>query len=301
MTLPESFLKHETCMQTHRAPTSPEHMDVLQEHQSDQEAGAPPASSNGAQSELSHDESVSSTSDDEAHADRVVTTSGGGVCDIPESECDHEVNPGTDDQSMDCDSSHNSPVQFRHSPVLTDTVGIPHRKGIAACTKPELVLLLKRFGPADVSTHDKSTKKEMVKLCQLHSIPVSRLKDLPVDDVRTLCDSRSKKNSRRHMTSIAREEDIDYIPSDNIPPAQWRHGVTSETRFPWPFKGKRLDNVKLFLETEHKMLFDVVFDDEPPGPDNHTVRQDQWRSFVTDHMRVDVKNLPQGPLSEILL
>ena len=185
LTLPESFLKHETCMQTHRAPTSPEHMDVLQEHQSDQEAGAPPDSSNCAQSELSHDESVSSTSDDEAHADRVVTTSGGGVSGIPESECDHEVNPGTDDQSMDRDSSHNSPVQFRHSPVLTDTVGIPHRKGIAACTKPELVLLLKRFGPPEVSTHDKSTKKEMVKLCQLHSIPVSRLKDLPVDDTTT--------------------------------------------------------------------------------------------------------------------
>ena len=90
-------------------------------------------------------------------------------------------------------------------------------------------------------------------------------------------------------------------PGRLFPPAQWRHGVTSETRFPWPFKGKRLDNVKLFLETEHKMLFDVVFDDEPPGPDNHMVSQDQWRSFVTDHMRVDVKNLPQGPLSEILL
>jgi hypothetical protein len=49
------------------------------------------------------------------------------------------------------------------------------------------------------------------------------------------------------------------------------------------------------------MLFDVVFDDEPPGPDNQMVRQDQWRSFVTDHMCVDVKNLPHGPVSEILL
>ena len=48
------------------------------------------------------------------------------------------------------------------------------------------------------------------------------------------------------------------------------------------------------------MLFDVVFDYEPPGPDNHTVSQDQWRSFVTDHMRVDVKNLPQGAAYEML-
>jgi hypothetical protein len=87
-------------MQTHRAPTSPEHMDVLQEHQSDQEAGVAPPSNNGAQSELSHDESVSSVSDDEAHADRAVTSSCGGVSDVPESECGHEVNPGTDDQSM---------------------------------------------------------------------------------------------------------------------------------------------------------------------------------------------------------
>jgi hypothetical protein len=213
-----------------------------------------------------------------------VTSSGGGVSDAPESESGHEVNRGTDDQSMYRDSSHNSPDHFRHSPTLTDTVSITHRKSIPACSKPELVLLLKRFGPSDVSTHDKSTKKELVTLCQLHSIPVVRLKDLPVDDVRTLCDSRSKKNSRRQMTSIAREEDIDYIPSDNIPPAQWRDDVTPETRFPWSFKGKRLDNIKLFLETEYKMLFDVVFDYEPPGPDNHTVSQDQWRSFVTDHM-----------------
>jgi hypothetical protein len=102
------------------------------------------------------------------------------------------------------------------------------------------------------------------------------------------------------MTSIAREEDIDYIPSDNIPPAQWRDDVTPETRFPWSFKGKRLDNIKLFLETEYKMLFDVVFDYEPPGPDNHTVSQDQCRSFVTDHMCVDVKNLPQGAAYEML-
>ena len=287
-------------MQTHRVPTSPQHMHVSQGDESDEESGSAPASNNGAQSESSHDDSSSSLSDDEDHAGRAVASRDGGASHAAETESGHQVHEATDEQSMDRESIENSPDQFRDSSAFTDTFCIPHRKGIAACSKPELQFLLKRFGPCDVSTYDKSTKKELVKLCQLHSIPVSRLKDLSVDDVRTLCDSRSKKNSRRQMTCIAREEDIDYIPSDHIPPAQWRDDVTAETRFPWPFKSKRLDNVKLFLETERKMLFDVVFDDETTGPDNDTVCQDHWRSFVTDHMRVDVKNLPQGAASDVL-
>ena len=112
-------------MQKHRAPTSPQHMDVFQEDESDEESGIAPASNNGAQSESSHDESSSSLSDDEDHGGRAVPSSDGGVSHATETESGHEVNESTDVQSMDRDSIENSPDQFRDSPAFRKGRSVP--------------------------------------------------------------------------------------------------------------------------------------------------------------------------------
>ena len=112
-------------MQKHRAPTSPQHMDVFQEDESDEESGIAPASNNGAQSESSHDESSSSLSDDEDHGGRAVPSSDGGVSHATETESGHEVNESTDVQSMVRDSIENSPDQFRDSPAFRKGRSVP--------------------------------------------------------------------------------------------------------------------------------------------------------------------------------
>ena len=125
LSLEESSLKHETCIQTHRAQTSPQHMDVFQEDESDEESGIAPASNNGAQSESSHDESSSSLSDDEDHADRAVASSDGGASHAAETESGHQVHEETDEQSMDRESIENSPDQFRDTPAFRKGRSVP--------------------------------------------------------------------------------------------------------------------------------------------------------------------------------
>jgi hypothetical protein len=100
-------------------------------------------------------------------------------------------------------------------------------------------------------------RKDLILLCQTHSIRASLLQDLP-DDVWHLIQETGRGRAHSKQIRHRREEDAEMDPHGDTPLVMsFRSGVTNETVHCWPYTGLRTQSVRLSLmeNSKHKMKF----------------------------------------------